>query len=58
MENLKDKLNLIESIIDRLRIEDEAIAKHLDFSKSDEEIISSMEFAELLKFSKVNSIDD
>ena len=58
MENEKNKLRLVELIKDKLDEEDQAIASHLDFSKTDEEIISSMESAELLKFNKQNDEND
>lgn len=58
MDKEENKLSLVESIKDKLRDEDKAVASHIDFSKSDEDIISSMESAKLLKFNKHERKDD
>ena len=58
MEKKENKLSLVESIKSKLREADKAVASHIDFSKSDEEIISGMESAELLKFNKHENKDD
>ena len=52
MAKEENKLSLVESIKDKLRKEDKVVVSHIDFSKSDEDIISSMESAKLLKFNK------
>ena len=58
MKNEDNNLSLVESVKSKLRKEDQAVASHLDFSKSDDEIISSMKSADLLKFSESNKDDD
>ena len=58
MDKEKNKLSLVEAIKDKLRKEDKAVASCINFSKSDEDIISSMEYVKLLKFSKPEENDD
>jgi hypothetical protein len=55
MENKNNDLGLIESIKSSLRKEDQELVLRLNFTKTDDEIITDLVDANLLEFNEINN---